>query len=109
MSDLDDRLRALDCFFDMRESDKPGNIEEIKQAFIDAGWRDAAEVIVLVDTEFEKHTIAYELNNNKMTGQEWYERFYKELNTYDPELYSQVEHGYTTHTIDEAARKASSI
>lgn len=86
------------------------DIETIKHAFIDAGWFKTPDV----DGEPRKVTITYKENTDAkfaklrdytlMTGQEWYDRFEKELQ--EIETLPGI---FTTHDSRVAAKKASGI
>lgn len=81
MSDLDSRIRGvLNWYFNvanpdigLRVSESNQAIERIKQAFIDAGWRQGQGPYqdAMLD--------AIKKEAGLMTGQEWYDRFQDEL------------------------------
>ncbi len=59
---LDDKLKPILGWHEGSEDIEAKQIAEIKQAFLDAGWRE----------------VAYKMpmdNKERMTGQEWYDKF----------------------------------
>lgn len=131
MSDLDKKLEeALQPWIDEIQSEygtginddkKPQFIAfanaklQIKQAFIDAGWREEHYVgpdslLPLVEYSREQlEAISKEWSKPRMTGQEWYDRFERNLK-YDTKSYSrQCEDCGAPHNWEEAAKKAAGI
>lgn len=72
MEDLDKKLDEILGKFGIQvlgDNSNPDTKQEIKQAFIDAGWSDNP---FYYDSQSESL-------KKKLTGQEWYDRFEKEL------------------------------
>lgn len=68
MTDLDDKLREILEYYQKQD---PECIAEIKQVFVDEGWVEPIEM---------RRNIVHPFKIvETMTGQDWYNRFYKEL------------------------------
>lgn len=86
-------------------------INEIKQAFIDEGWKhdgfsQAVEYMYKKREEGVKPTWLRIGGVEFMTGQEWYDKFYKEAKLQFPHLDDSK---FTSYGILDAAKKAASI
>lgn len=126
MSDLDTKLALIieDIMFSEDSPLRNGELtfaEQIKQAFADAGYLKPADksayekalvdsylkaggdpdLIVTSRTDWERNAKLAGL----MTGQEWYERFEKEIAWMDlPKPWDSIQNGYR-----DAAKKAAGI
>ena len=79
MSTLDDRLREILRADRANELAIAETIAQIKQAFADEGWIKIPQ-IVEVEGKLETQHNFVDINNMRyMTGQEWYDRFEREL------------------------------
>lgn len=96
-NDLDKKLEELLDYADYSNNGadvKPKNVivQHIKQVFADAGYTQEPH-------QFDVH------GNLKINGQEWYERFEKELNEY----YEQAGADYVPQIVYEAAKRATGL
>lgn len=80
MSELDKKLEEIvteaynvdSCCYGYDDSEVKQTVEEVKQAFIDDGWRNLGK-----HTSYECHVDPRFAN--MMTGQEWYSKFLEEI------------------------------
>lgn len=93
-------------------------IQQITQAFIDAGWREPDSVHFWYQgvkytgpTAINKVINDYVVSTNQMTGQEWYDRFINEFPAWDGFISKEYNDGYADSRMKalEAAKKASGI
>lgn len=105
--ELDDKLKELKIQLDYEDGRhlSDGDIAQIKQAFYEDGWIDVRGIRWNYKA---LHDIDIKPNGEVMTGQEWYDRFGKELQKHQD--YKHVEDTFYMDTIvKEAARKAAGI
>jgi hypothetical protein len=109
MSDLHEKLK--DLWLDAKGSgiNQDDFTAEVEQAFKDAGWfkqhTSSPEAFVELVGSMDRHL------SNLMTGQEWYDRFEKELLLYFDEDGDYPKHldGYKTAALFNIAKKAAGI
>lgn len=115
MIDLDQKLEELlgeggtikHCCGQSGCSDAASDIEQIKQAFIDAGYVQIPQVEMERDPTNNRPTF-YTVNGKEvMTGQEWYDRFVKIAN--GDEKHSDLTGWSEWDTIEIVAKKAAGI
>ena len=108
MSRLDEELERI--IIDVRDisqkeiddSDKE-SIKQIKQVFIDDGWRNTNEYGIRIVT---KEQLMNEINQPVITGQEWYDRFDDELELWFKE---KSNYGFLKENIKEVAKRATGL
>lgn len=102
MSDLDDKIRGAlegtDTFVLDPSSEYLGRI---KQAFIDAGWLRTVDVSLPAVTPYIPEPL--------MTGQEWYDRFIRELPAPFPLEAGDPQEAVDYYAVKLSAKKAAGI
>lgn len=101
-NDLEDKLDSILYEFDSHNPDVYSAKQQIRQAFIDAGY-------VQVPLEVQETWREYNRMAGYLTGKEWYKRFMRAIYSSKPQGDLSKDLLWTEDQIEEAVKRASGL